>query len=120
LFWSGDDRRQVLVTHDEQSALTAGGLRRPQQVLADSAGSSPPPGAGETGSASAGISPLAGLLMVDSRDDPQVQAADLLARMARRLPEVVDDGPLQAFISPTSLCVPQPRRTADGTVRGAV
>ena len=120
LFWSGDDRRQVLVSHDEQSALTAGRLRRLQQVLADGAGSSPPAGAGETGSAPAGISPLAGLLMADSRDDPRVQAADLLAGMARRLPEVVDDGPLQPFVSPASLRDPQPRRTAGGIVRGAV
>ena len=48
LFWSGDDRRQVLVTHDEQSALTAW-LRRLQQVLADGAGSSPRADADETG-----------------------------------------------------------------------
>ncbi|NUS52313.1 MAG: hypothetical protein HOQ22_14890, partial [Nocardioidaceae bacterium] len=34
LFWSGG-RRRVLVVHDEQSALTAGRLRRLQQVLAD-------------------------------------------------------------------------------------
>ncbi len=66
------------------------------------------------------ISPLAGLLMVDSRNDPRVQATDLLAGMARRLPEIVDDGPLQPFVSPTSLRDPQPRRTAGGTVRGAV
>lgn len=92
LFWSGDDRRQVQVTHDEQSALTASRLKRLQQILADGASSSP-----------AGISPLAGLLMVDSRDDPRVQVADILAGMARRLPEIVDDGPLQPFISPTSL-----------------
>jgi len=86
LFWSGDDRRQVQVTHDEQSALTASRLRRLQQVLADSASS-----------------PLAGLLMVDSRDDPRVQVADILAGMARRLPETVDEGPLRPFVSPTSL-----------------
>jgi hypothetical protein len=119
LFWSGDDRRRVLVTHDEQSALTAGRLRRLQQVLADGAGCSPAD-ADESGSASAGTSPLAGLLMVDSRDDPRVQVADLLAGMARRLPEIVDDGPLQPFVSPTSLRDPRPRRTGDGTVREAV
>jgi hypothetical protein len=90
LFWSGQDRRQVLVTHDEQSALTAGRLRRLQQMLADRASSFP-----------AGISPLAGLMMADSRDDPRVQVADLLAGMARRLPETVDDGPLQPFVSLT-------------------
>ena len=37
LFWSGG-QRQVLVIHDEQSALTAGRLSRLQQVLADGAG----------------------------------------------------------------------------------
>jgi hypothetical protein len=103
LFWSGDDRRPVLVTHDEQSALTAGRLRCLQQVLAGGASSSPPAGGDETGPAPGGTSPLAGLLMVDSRDDPRVQVADLLAGMARRLSEIVDDGPLQPFVSPTSL-----------------
>jgi hypothetical protein len=89
LFWSGG-RRQVLVMHDEQSALTAGRLSRLQQALIDGGGS-------------AGVSPLAGLVMVDSRDDPRVQVADLLAGMARRLPGIIDNGPLQPFLSPTSL-----------------
>ena len=70
LFWSGGTR-QVLVIHDEQSALTAGRLSRLQQVLADGAATSP----------------LAGLVMVDSRDDPRVQVADLLAGAARRHPD---------------------------------
>ncbi len=91
LFWS-DRRRRVLVIHDEQSALTAGRLRRLQQALADSAESSP-----------AGVSPLAGLVMVDSRDDPRVQVADLLAGVARRSSGIIDDGPLQPLLSPTSL-----------------
>ena len=95
LFWSGG-QRQVLVIHDEQSALTAGRLRRLQQVLADGAGSSP-----------ARVSPLAGLVTVDSRDDPRVQVADLLAGVARRLPGTVDHGPLQPFLSPTSLRDPE-------------
>jgi hypothetical protein len=95
LFWSGGVR-QVLVIHDEQSALTAGRLSRLQRVLADGAGSS-----------LAGVSPLAGLVMVDSRDDPRVQVADLLAGVARRLPRIVDDGPLQPFLSPTSLRDPE-------------
>jgi hypothetical protein len=95
LFWSGG-QRQVLVIHDEQSALTADRLSRLQQVLADGAGSS-----------LAGVSPLAGLVMVDSRDDPRVQVADLLAGVARRLPGIVDDGPLQPFPSPTSLRDPE-------------
>jgi hypothetical protein len=69
LSWSAGKRR-VLVFHDEQSALTAGRLSRLQQEL-------PPVG---------GRSPLAGLIMVDSRDDPRVQVADLLAGVARRSP----------------------------------
>jgi hypothetical protein len=105
LFWSGG-QRQVLVIHDEQSALTAGRLSRLQQVLADSAGSSPV-GADKAGALPAGVSPLAGLVMVDSRDDPRVQVADLLAGVARRLPGIVDNGPLQPFLSPTSLRDPE-------------
>ncbi|GAA4361311.1 hypothetical protein [Angustibacter luteus] len=67
LFWSGV-HRQVLVIHDEQSALTPGRLQRLQQVLAQGRE----------------VSPLAGLVSVDSRDDPRVQVADLLAGVARR------------------------------------
>ena len=104
LFWSAGERR-VLVIHDEQSALTAGRLRRLQQVLADGTGSSPA-GAGQARALPAGVSPLAGLVTVDSRDDPRVQVADLLAGMARRLPGSVDGGPLRPFLSPTSLRVP--------------
>ena len=79
LFWSGG-QRQVLVVHDKQSALTAGRLRRLQQVA-----------------------PLAGLMMVDSRNDPRVQVADLLAGVARRSPSIGEDDLLQPFVSPTSL-----------------
>jgi hypothetical protein len=95
LFWSGG-HRQVLVIHDEQSALTADRLSRLQRVLAADAGSSP-----------AGLSPLRGLVMVDSRDDPRVQVADLLAGVARRVPGAIDRGPLQPLLSPTSLCDPE-------------
>jgi hypothetical protein len=91
----------VLVIHDEQSALTAGRLRRLQQVLADGAG--PSAGADEAGASSARRSPLAGLVTVDSRDDPRVQIADLLAGVARQSPETGEDGPLQRFLSLTSL-----------------
>jgi hypothetical protein len=84
LFWSAA-RRPVLVIHDEQSALTAGRLRRLQEVLA--AGAAVPPGRS---------SPLAGLVMADSRDDPRVQLADLLAGVARRRPETVGGGRLRA------------------------
>jgi hypothetical protein len=104
LFWSGGDR-QVLVIHDEQSALTADRLRRLQQALADGAGWSP---AGSDGASPARVSPLAGLVTVDSRDDPRVQVADLLAGVARRLPGTADSGALRPFLSPTSLCDPGP------------
>lgn len=97
LFFSGAERRQVLIIHDEQSALTADRLSRLRQALAHSTGASP----------------LAGLVVVDSRDDPRVQVADLLAGMARRLPEMVDNGPLRAFISPTSLRDPLPGAPGD-------
>lgn len=110
LFWSGG-QRQVLVIHDEQSALTADRLSRLQQALADCAGSSPA-GADQAvaspgGASPGGVSPLAGLVMVDSRDDPRVQVADLVAGVARRLPRIVDDGPLRPFLSPTSLRDPE-------------
>jgi len=91
LHWS-EGRRRVLVIHDEQSALTAGRLRRLQEALADGGPSA--------------SSPLAGLVAVDSRDDPRVQVADLLAGVARRSHENGDDGLLRPFLSPTSLCDP--------------
>jgi hypothetical protein len=105
LFWSGG-QRQVLVIHDEQSALTAGRLRRLQQVLTDGA-DSPAAGAREAEAPSAGVSPLAGLVTVDSRDDPRVQVADLLAGVARRSSNIGHDGPLRPFLSPTSLRDPE-------------
>lgn len=77
-FWSAG-RRQVLVVHDEQSALTAGRLRRLQEALR-----------------TPGVSPLAGLVTVDSRDDPRVQVADLLAGAARRSPDLPALSPLLA------------------------
>jgi hypothetical protein len=91
----------VLVIHDEQSALTAGRLRRLQQVLADGAALSAAAGV------EVGVSPLAGLVTVDSRDDPRVQVADLLAGLARRAAEAGHDGPLRPFVSPTSVRDPE-------------
>ena len=105
LFWSGG-QRQVLVIHDEQSALTASRLRRLQQVLADGAGS-PAADAHAAGAPPTRVSPLAGLVTVDSRDDPRVQVADLLAGVVRRSPNIRDDGLLQPFLSPTSLRDPE-------------
>ncbi len=98
LSWS-DGRRQVLVIHDEQSALTADRLRRLQRVLAGSPG---PWVAGDE-TPDAVVSPLAGLVMVDSRDDPRVQVADLLAGLARRSAPDGYDGRLRPFLSATSL-----------------
>ena len=86
LFWSGGHRR-VLVTHDEQSALTADRLARLQQALTTGPGGSP----------------LAGLVMADSRDDPRVQVADLLAGIARRSPELL----AAAELSTTALGAPE-------------
>lgn len=97
LFWS-DGRRQVVAVHDEQSALTADRLTRLKDVLAEHRGLVPEP-AGAAGH----VSPLAGLVMVDSRDDPRVQVADLLAGVARRAEESGDDARLRAFVSPMSL-----------------
>ena len=96
LFWSRGQQRQVLVIHDEQSALTAGRLTRLQQVLTASTDSP------STDSPSR-VSPLAGLVAVDSRDDARVQVADLLAGVARRSPDIDADGPLRPFLSKTSL-----------------
>jgi hypothetical protein len=101
LFWSGG-QRQVLVIHDEQSALTAGRLRRLQQVLIDGANSSAAD-VHEAEAAPAGVSPLAGVVTVASRDDPRVEVADLLAGVARRSPIIADDGLLKQFLSPNSL-----------------
>jgi len=105
LFWSGG-RRQVLVIHDEQSALTADRLRRLQHALTDGA-TSPAAGAQDAGTQPATMSPLAGLVTVDSRDDPRVQVSDLLAGVARRPPDIGNDGLLQSFLSPTSLRDPR-------------
>jgi hypothetical protein len=91
LTWSAG-RRRVLVVHDEQSALTADRLTRLQRALATGAAALP-----------GGVSPLAGLVMADSRDDPRIQVADLLAGVARRPPAFTDPALLQPLISPTSL-----------------
>lgn len=105
LFWSGG-QRQVLVIHDEQSALTASRLRRLQEVLTERTHSQAP-GTDGAEALPGTVSPLAGLVTVDSRDDPRVQVADLLAGVARRSPDIGEDGLLTPFLSPTSLRDPQ-------------
>ena len=99
LHWS-NGQRQVLVIHDEQSALTAGRLRRLQEALT--------PGGSGTAAAGPvtlrpGASPLAGLVTVDSRSDARIQVADLLAGITRRSPGLGVDDLLHAFVSSTSL-----------------
>ena len=70
LFWSAG-RRSVAVVHDEQSALTRHRVARLRTYLAGAVFPSPPP--------------LLTVTQVDSRHDPRVQVADLLAGIARRL-----------------------------------
>jgi hypothetical protein len=101
LFWSGG-QRQVLVIHDEQSALTADRLRRLQRLLADGAGL-PATAALHAGESPSPVSPLAGLVTVDSRNDPRVQVADLLAGVARRVPDAGYGALIRPFLSATSL-----------------
>ncbi len=69
LFWSAGER-SVAVVHDEQSALTRRRVARLGTFLAEAVSPAPPP--------------LRSFLQVDSRVDPRVQAADLLAGIARR------------------------------------
>ena len=103
LHWS-DGRRPVLVVHDEQSALTADRLRRLQQALTTAPRSAD---VHDLGRLRAGVSPLAGLVSIDSRDDPRVQVADLLAGVSRRSTDLDADERLRSFVSPTSLRDPQ-------------
>jgi hypothetical protein len=105
LFWSGGGRRPVLVIHDEQSALTADRLRRLQEALTDGAGG--PPGPALEVTPPAQVSPLAGLVTVDSRDDPRVQVADLLAGVARRSQDLGLTDAVQPLLSTTSLWDPE-------------
>jgi hypothetical protein len=69
LFWSAGER-SVAVVHDEQSALTGGRVARLGSFLADAVAPAP--------------APLRSFRQVDSREDPRVQVADLLAGVARR------------------------------------
>jgi hypothetical protein len=76
LFWSAG-QRSVAVVHDEQSALTRGRTARLATYLAEAVAPAPPP--------------LHSVTQVDSKDDPRVQVADLLAGIARRRsPELVE------------------------------
>ena len=69
LFWSARVR-SVAVVHDEQSALTRSRVARLGTFLAQAVAPSP--------------APLRSFLQVDSRHDPRVQVADLLAGITHR------------------------------------
>lgn len=103
LFWSAG-RQSVAVVHDEQSALTRHRIARLRTHLAATAFPAPPP--------------LLTVTHVDSRHDPRVQAADLLAGIARRLTTQTPTPALaeliSPYLSPASLS-PHP----DGVLRGA-
>jgi uncharacterized protein DUF3800 len=75
LYWSAG-KRSVAVVHDEQSALTRDRVARLAAFLAEAVSPAPPP--------------LRSFRQVDSRDDPRVQVADLLAGIARRRTPKVD------------------------------
>lgn len=76
LFWSAGER-SVAVVHDEQSALTQWRVARLGSFLA--------------GAVSPAPAPLRSFLQVDSREDPRVQVADLLAGIARRRAPKLDE-----------------------------
>ncbi|MET0788703.1 MAG: DUF3800 domain-containing protein [Cellulomonas sp.] len=76
LFWSAR-AGSVAVVHDEQSALTRGRVARLGTFLAQAVAPAP--------------APLRSFRQVDSRDEPRVQVADLLAGIARRRPPSLDE-----------------------------
>jgi hypothetical protein len=95
-YWSNG--RSVTVVHDEQSALTTYRVAHISRVLAEAGDDDGPP-------------PLAGFTQVDSRTDPRIQLADLLAGAARHISTSELHGVgtpeltllLRPFVSPNSL-----------------
>jgi len=91
LHWSRGGRTDVSIVHDEQSALTERRIRRLERQLL-------PP------------SRCLRFRQVDSRTDPRVQVADVLAGVARRLAtdelhgegDARLDGLLRAYVDPAS------------------
>ncbi|MGW6279858.1 DUF3800 domain-containing protein [Kribbella sp. NPDC055071] len=71
LYWSAGER-SVAVVHDEQSALSWRRVDRLAAYLAEAELPAP--------------APLLSVTQVDSKEDPRVQVADLLAGIARRKP----------------------------------
>jgi hypothetical protein len=91
LHWSRGGRADISIVHDEQSALTERRIRRLERQLL-------PPGR------------VLRFRQVDSRTDPRVQMADVLAGLARRLAanelhgrgDAELSGLLRAYIDPAS------------------
>jgi hypothetical protein len=76
LLWTKEGRT-VDIVHDEQSALTPHRVNCIRTLLAEARA--------KTELRASGWGPLRGFTMVDSREDPRVQVADLLAGVARHL-----------------------------------
>jgi hypothetical protein len=102
-FWARGGR-SVAIVHDEQSALTPHRVARISKLLAE---------------ITEGPPPLLGLTMVDSRTDPRVQVADLLAGAARSISTAELHGTgtpaltalLRPYLSPDSLWSDEPSWT---------
>lgn len=80
--WAESSGRPVLVVHDRQSALTPEVVREMVMIA-----NNPHPDFNFP-------VPLAGITQVDSRTDPRVQIADLVAGIGRRAGEMALDGEL--------------------------
>lgn len=95
-YWAGRGR-PVSIVHDEQQALTAERIGHLEATLGP-----PRPARGAAASSRSGL--LAGIRLVDSRSDPRVQVADLLAGAARRIASEAlggrGDGELIALLRP--------------------
>lgn len=79
-YWSAGGH-PVTIVHDEQHALTTARISYVQQQVREHVRG---PGASQRGGES-WCGPLMAIRLVDSRDDPRVQVADLLAGAARRI-----------------------------------
>ncbi|GGI10438.1 hypothetical protein GCM10007368_31240 [Isoptericola cucumis] len=99
LAWSAG-RRSVAVVHDEQSALTPQRTARLAASLAQAVAPAPPP--------------LLGVRQVDSRHDPRVQVADLLAGAARQDATRQDATRTASGATPPAVTAGASRRSADG------
>lgn len=114
--WAGEDA-VVAVTHDDQNLFTEESVTRVGELLGAPPGADPP---------APGVSRLAGLGLTDSRSDPRVQVADVLAGVARKIasdelnrradPRLT--ALLRPFVDPRSLWGDQPSGAALGCPAG--